>query len=144
MTPSRRPVFFIDWCLGKTVADALEAVNVQIERHGDHFQQSTPDTEWLSVAGDRDWVVLTKDKAIGKNILELRAIAKAHVKVFALASGNLTRQDMANLFVQAISKLEKFSQGNKPPFIAKIYKNGTVKVWRNRTELLKFLKGSTI
>lgn len=143
MTLSKQPVFFIDWCLGRTVADALEAANVQIERHGDHFQQSTPDTEWLAVAGEKGWIVLTKDKAIGKNILELRAIAKANVKVFALASGNLTRQNMAHLFVQTISKLEKFSQGNQPPFIAKLYKTGTVKLWRNRTELLKFLKGST-
>jgi PIN like domain len=51
------------------------------------------------VVGDRGWVVLTKDKAIAKNQLELVAIARAEVKVFIPTSGNLTRQDMADTAV---------------------------------------------
>jgi predicted nuclease of predicted toxin-antitoxin system len=111
-----------------------------VEHHGDHFDQDVPDAEWLSVVGDRDWIVLTKDQAIGSNALELTAIASANVKVFSLASGNLTRQQMADLFVSALKKLEKFSQGNKAPFVAKFYKDGKVVIWRNQTQLLKFLK----
>lgn len=140
MIPSTQPVFFIDWCLGKTVSNALKAANIKIEHHGDHFQQSTPDVEWLPVVGERGWIVLTKDKAIGTNVLEQREIAQANVKVFALVSGNLTRQQMADLFVTVIPRLEKFSQGNPSPFIAKIHKDGRVKIWRNRTQLLKYLK----
>lgn len=82
MTSSEQPVFFIDWCLGKTVANALLEAGVHIEHHGDHFAQNTPDTEWLSVVGDRGWVVLTKDTMLGRNENELRAIARANVKVF--------------------------------------------------------------
>lgn len=140
MTSADRPIFFIDWCLGKSVATALIAVGAQIEHHGDHFAQNTTDTTWLSVVGDRGWVVLTKDQAIGSNVLELRAMADANVKVFSLASGNLTRQQMANLFVNILEKLEKFAQGNQSPFIAKIYKDGRIAVWRNHTQLLKLLK----
>lgn len=140
MTPLPPPVFFIDWCLGKTVSNALKAANITIEHHGDHFQQSTPDIEWLPIVGERDWIVLTKDKAIGKNILELRAIAQANVKVFTLVSGNLSRQQMADLFVEIIPRIGKFSQGNQPPFIAKIYKDGKITLWKNRTQLLKLLK----
>jgi PIN like domain len=40
--------------------------------------------------GDRGWVVLTKDKAIAKNQLELMEIVRAEVKVFILTSGNLS------------------------------------------------------
>jgi predicted nuclease of predicted toxin-antitoxin system len=93
VTPSTEPVFFIDWCIGKTVANALVKAGAHIEHHGDHFDQNTPDTVWLTVVGDRGWVVLTKDKAIAKNQLELMAIAHAKVKVFILVSGNLTRQE---------------------------------------------------
>ncbi len=140
MTSADRPIFFIDWCLGKSVATALIAAGAQIEHHSDHFAQNTPDTTWLSVVGDRGWVVLTKDQAIGSNVLELRAMAEANVKVFSLASGSLTRQQMANLFVNILEKLEKFAQGNQPPFIAKIYKDGRIALWRNHTQLLKLLK----
>ena len=139
MTPSTEPIFFIDWCIGKTVANALVAAGAQVEHHGDHFKQDTPDTEWLTVVGDRGWVVLTKDKAIAKNQLELMAIASAQVKVFILASGNLTRQEMADLFVDVLAKLKKFAQGNQAPFIAKVFKGRRVEPWKNRTQLLKML-----
>lgn len=95
MTPSAQPVFFVDWCFGKAVVNALREAGALIEHHGDHFEQNAPDTEWLSVVGERGWVVLTKDKAIAKNQLELMAIARAEVKVFILTSENLplTRLD---------------------------------------------------
>jgi predicted nuclease of predicted toxin-antitoxin system len=140
MTSSSQPIFFIDWCLGKTVANALRDAGVQIEHHGDHFGQDTPDTDWLVEVGEKGWVVLTKDKAIGTNTLEMKAIAHGNVKVFSLACGNMTRQQMATLFVTALEKLKKFIQGNQAPFIAKIYKGGGVKIWRNQTQLLKLIK----
>jgi predicted nuclease of predicted toxin-antitoxin system len=139
VTPSTEPIFFIDWCIGKTVANALVKAGAHIEHHGDHFNQNTPDMEWLPIVGDRGWVVLTKDKAIAKNQLELMAIASAEVKVFILVSGNLTRQDMADLFVDVLEKLKKFSQGNQAPFIAKVFKERRVELWRTRTQLLKML-----
>lgn len=110
-----------------------------IEHHGDHFEQNTPDIEWLSIVGERGWVVLTKDKAIAKNQLELMAIARAEVKVFILASGNLTRQEMAALLVDVLEKLKKFAQGNQAPFIAKVYQGRRVELWKNRAQLLKLL-----
>lgn len=99
---------------------ALMNAGAQIQHHGDHFAQNTPDAEWLQNVGNRGWVVLTKDKKIGRNELELRAIACANVKVFSLASGNLTGQQMAHTFVNGLEKLEKFTYGNQAPFIAKI------------------------
>lgn len=139
MTPSAQPVFFIDWCFGKTVVNALREAGALIEHHGDHFEQNATDTDWLPVVGDHGWVVLTKDKAIAKNQLELMAIARAEVKVFILTSGNLTRQDMADLLVDVLGKLKKFAQGNQAPFIAKVSKDKRVELWRSRTQLLKML-----
>jgi Uma2 family endonuclease len=53
VTSADRPIFFIDWCLGKSVANALIEAGAQIEHHGNHFAQNTPDPEWLQVMGDR-------------------------------------------------------------------------------------------
>ncbi len=41
--------------------------------------------------------------------------------------------------VDVLEKLTKFTQGNQAPFIAKIYKDAGVKLWRNQTQLLKLL-----
>ena len=46
---------------------------------------------------------------------------------------------MATLFVRVVTKLEAVAQGNPAPFIAKIYKNGQVKPWKTRKQLLKFI-----
>ena len=101
MTPPDRPIFFIDWCLGKSVATALAEIGAQVEHHGSHFNQAAPDVEWLLEVGKQGWVVLTKDQAIGSNPLELAAIARAKVKVFVLVSGSLNSQQMATLFVSS-------------------------------------------
>jgi hypothetical protein len=42
----------------------LIEAGAQIEHHGDHFAQNTPDIEWLQVVGKRGWVVLTKDEEV--------------------------------------------------------------------------------
>lgn len=111
-----------------------------METHLDHFPPETDDVDWLPVVSDRGWVVLTKDKAIGRRPNEVEAIARANAKVFSLVSGNLTTQQMTDLFVAVLEKLTNFTQGNQAPFIAKIYKDGKVQLWRNRTQLLKLLK----
>jgi predicted nuclease of predicted toxin-antitoxin system len=112
-----------------------------VETHLDHFAPETPDVEWLPAVTQQGWVVLTKDANVGREPLEIEAIARASARVFILVSGNLTRQQMAVLFVNVLEKLKKFTRGNQAPFIAKIYKDGRVELWRNRTQLFKLLKG---
>lgn len=140
MSSGDRPTFLVDRCLGKAVRNALLEAGAQVEHLDEHFGQEAKDHEWLPDVSIRGWVVLTKDGAIGTNDLEVRAIARAGARVFILVSGNLTRQQMADLFVEVLPKLEKFNQGNQAPFIAKIYKDGRVELWRNQTQLLKLLK----
>lgn len=140
---SKKPtiIFFVDRALGqKTVPTALQEAGASVEIHSDHFAPESPDVEWLPSASTRGWVVLTKDEKIGRDPLEIKAIARADAKVFILVSGNLTRQQMAALFVRVLETLTKFAQGNQAPFIAKVYKDGRVKLWRNRIQLLKLLK----
>lgn len=132
--------YFIDRALGKSVGQALQSLGVHIEFHHNHFTPDSPDTEWLPIVSQRGWIVLTKDENIGRNILELKQIALSKAKVFVLVSGNLSRQIMVNIFVNTIDKIEKITQGNQAPFIAKIYKDYKVILWKNKTKLTKLLK----
>ena len=141
MSQPAQIVFFIDRALSpKAVSAALRAAGATVEIHADHFSPEAPDVDWLPNVSERNWVVLTKDAKIGSRPLEVEAIARAGARVFILVSGNLTRQQMANLFVEVLEKLKKFTQGNQPPFIAKLYKDGRVELWKNQTQLLKLLK----
>jgi uncharacterized protein with PIN domain len=61
----RGPAFLADRCLGDfVVVDALRARGADVRAHADEFAPNAKDVEWLRVAGDRGWVVLTKDPAI--------------------------------------------------------------------------------
>lgn len=141
MIKSQTPVFFIDRALGKwSVADALRQAGVRVEIHDDHFLPDALDTEWLPFVSSCGWLILTKDDRIGRNILEQIAIANSSAKVFVLAAGNLTGEEMAAIFVEARAKMERFAQGNQSPFIAKVDKRGSVKIWKNHTKLLKLVQ----
>lgn len=131
----KRPqiVIFTDRAMGKSVPEALRKAGAKVEIHDDHFPPATLDIEWLPEVSARGWVVLTKDKAISRNSLELIAIANAKARVFTLVSGQLNRQEMAAICIQALAQIEKFSTGNRPPFVAKIYKSSQVKLWKNKT-----------
>lgn len=84
---------------------------------------------WLREVGRRGWVVLTKDDRIRYRMLEKQAIAQARVRAFFLAARNLTGPQNGAVFARALERMEKFCIGNQPPFIAKVFKNGTVKMW---------------
>jgi len=47
---------------------------------------------------------------------------------------------MVNIFVETIDKIEKIVQGNQAPFIAKIYQDFQVKLWKNKNELPRMLE----
>jgi predicted nuclease of predicted toxin-antitoxin system len=136
-------IFFIDRCLGKKLADSLRNVGATVEIHDDHFSQDINDEDWLRIVGERNWVVLTKDKKIASRSLELEAVAEGNVRLFALVGGNVRGVVMAQAFVNALENMQKFIRGNQAPFIAKVYQSGLVKPCKNQKELLKMFPKTT-
>jgi predicted nuclease of predicted toxin-antitoxin system len=130
-------IFFRDRCLGKKLADSLRNVGATVEIHDDHFKQDINDQDWLRIVGERNWVVLTKDKKIASRPLELLAVARGNVRLFAFVDGDVPGDVMAQAFVNALEKMQRFIRGNPAPFIAKVDKSGLVKPCKNQKELLK-------
>lgn len=141
MSSPKQIIFFIDRALeSKTVLEALRLNGVSLELHSHHFKPDALDTEWLPVVSQRGWFVLTKDARIGRNPQEIRAIAAESAGVFILWDGNLRSQEIALLLVEVIPKLEKLALMHQTPFIMKIYRDRSVKLWKSRKQLLKILK----
>jgi len=70
---------------------------------------------------------LTKDKRIRYNRPAQAAIEKFEVKMFYLSTrGDLQGKEIADIFYKALPKIIKYSLKNKPPFIAKITREGKV------------------
>lgn len=137
------PTFFIDRCLGKRrIIEALTPLNVNLEVHDDHFSQTTLDVEWIPEIGKRGWIIFTKDAAIGRNAIERQTVARANLRMFSLTSQNLSGKEMAEIFRLAMPKIKIFLEQHPAPFIAKIYRDGSVKAWKSASDLLAEIQSS--
>jgi predicted nuclease of predicted toxin-antitoxin system len=140
MTQPKSITFFIDRCLGgRLIVEKLRDAGITVETHDDHFDKDAKDVDWLPSVGQRDWIVLTKDAKIGKNSLEKIAVANAGIRLFTLASQNLSGADMAAIFLKAIVPMQDFVRKHPAPFIAKIYRDGRIDMWKNDQTLLEEL-----
>jgi hypothetical protein len=150
---SQQITFFIDRCLGsKGIVTDLRSSGIAIEIHDDHFAKDAIDVDWLPEVDQRKWViltggnaeetsaystpVLTKDARIGRNHLERMAVTNAGIKMFTLASQNLSGRDMADIFLESITKMQEFVRKHPAPFIAKVYRDGRVEMWKDAQTLL--------
>jgi uncharacterized protein with PIN domain len=111
------------------MAGALRNAGLKVEVHDDHFAQNAPDPEWLSVAGKNGWIVVTRDERIRYREAEKQAIRRAKVGAFVLAArGDLKIEMLAEVLLKAMTKIRRTITDQKPPFIAKVSRDGTVRV----------------
>jgi predicted nuclease of predicted toxin-antitoxin system len=128
--PPEELTFFLDRQLGRyKMAGALRKAGLNIEIHDDHFPQNAEDTEWLTAAGKRNWIVVTRDERIRYRVAERQAIRRAKVRAFVLAAqGHLRAEMLAEIFLKALPKIRRTVKQRKPPFIAKISRGGDLTV----------------
>jgi len=120
--------FFIDRQLGRyTVPNALRAAGGRVEVHDDHFKQDTPDTEWLAVVGERDWVVISKDENIRRNPLERAAYEAAKVRGFFVTATGASGAEIGELLVRCLHGMVRRSAGRPGPFLFMISRGGVFK-----------------
>jgi predicted nuclease of predicted toxin-antitoxin system len=122
-------VYFVDRSLGRgIVVETVRSAGNEVHAHDDLFAQDTPDVEWLMDVGRRRWVVLTKDKNIRSNQLELRALLQADVACVMLGRGNLSAEAMGNLFSDNLRRVERALRRFQVPLIATLSAGGGLRV----------------
>ncbi len=133
---SKRPegfVFFLDSSLGRQiVAEALRNAGAEVRVHFDHFREDAPDDEWLSWAGKKGWLALTKDKRIRYRSAEFAAVQQAGVGLFVLTAGNITGAAMGEILVNALGAMKRIANKHDAPFIARVTKGGIVSLFDGR------------
>src|SRR5438093_398009 len=97
------PEFFVDRSLGKSIAEGLRACGLTVHTmasvYGEKQAQRLKDEVWLRDAGERGWVVLTKDDAIRRRPSERDALIDAGARVFCLTSAQLRGDEQTQRFV---------------------------------------------
>jgi predicted nuclease of predicted toxin-antitoxin system len=118
--PPEPLIFFVDRSLGRGVVAALKKAGAIVHAHDDLFPPDAPDTQWLTEVGKHDWVVLTKDQHIRRRPMEKDALLAANLRVFVLTSGNMRGEEMAELFVRNLPKMEAMARRIPAPFIGRL------------------------
>jgi hypothetical protein len=140
--PDEPLVFIIDRSLGRhKVASALREAGAVVEVHDELFDPAADDIVWLSHCGQHGWIAITKDLALarrrtqrspGEGGLERLTIHRAGARVFMLKSKRgLTGEEMANALVAALDRMRRFCASHQAPFIAKVYRNGSVQLYED-------------
>lgn len=133
----REAVFFLDKCLGrKVVAQALRAAGEKVELMEDHFDKTADDAVWVPEVGRRGWIILTKDRALRHNSLELIALLKSNTHSFILTSADQTGEQMAAAFVTALADMKKMIAKFSAPFVGNVSPLGNVHVFFTHDQLL--------
>jgi hypothetical protein len=140
-SPLESYTFFLDRCLGKhIVAARLRAAGHAVEIHAEHFPQTESDPEdsdceWLRFAGEKQWVVLSKNKFIRRNQIEIAEILNSSVAAFISTASNITGGQIADSFLTAMPDILKVLRTRCRPYIATISKTGIVTILMDREEL---------
>jgi predicted nuclease of predicted toxin-antitoxin system len=126
-SPPEDITYFLDRALGRNkIAKSLRQSGHKVEIHDEHFRLDSPDNEWIPKVSQNGWVILTKDKMILNRVPELLAIYQSKARFFAITSGNLTAEEMSEIFKKALKKIQKNLKHWPPPFAAKIGSGGNI------------------
>ncbi len=70
------------------------------------------------------------------------AVARSGVCLFILTSQNLSGNDMIEILIKAMVPIQDLVRKHPAPFIAKIYRDSKVEIWRDREALSEELNES--
>ncbi len=123
--------FFVDRSSGKQLAEGLKEIGLNVEKHDNHFEQNTLDVIWLEECGNRNWVVISSDKAIKKNVLEKQSLMESKLASFFFTSAEITTEQQIEIVKKGLKRIANVIISNKKPFIARLDREGGVEIWIN-------------
>ncbi len=127
MSSAPDPVFFLDRTLDTVlVREALQPQPDQFLHHADLFESDTADADWLPAVTARGGFVLTQERRLHYNPLELRVLLGSGAGTFIFVAKGLTGAGLAECVVRALPGLRRFARRHPRPFVAKVYVDGRV------------------
>lgn len=133
-------VWFTDRDLGKQFPRILAEAGLQVERHGDLFEPTGSDEQWLEHCGTHGRVAITHNSRIRYVPNELAAVKRFKVPLVVIV-WQAPNAELALNFVRTVRRIEAMLDAHPPPVILKVYRTsptglaatpmteGRVQVW---------------
>lgn len=86
------------------------------------FEPDTEDAIWIPAVAAQHWVILTKDRRIRRDSVELNAVLTAGAFYFVLGGANYTADQMAGIILYHRPTIERLVRHREPPIVAQLNK----------------------
>ena len=124
-------IFFWDRNIPKSIPEAIRTLNPPFENkiHREHFPHfdhvpESGDENWLSLLGEHEWFLLTKDHRLHHRVNEVQAIKQYRVGCFYLWGRNAKKWDIAQCFMAAVPAIVKAAEATPRPFVFRVSRLG--------------------
>lgn len=124
-------IFFWDRNIPKAIPEAFRLLKAPFESeiHAEHFPQferipENGDDSWLSLLGDKDWFLLTKDYQLHREPNELAALLHYGIGCFYIWGRRAKTWDIARCFMTAAPAIVDTAESTPKPFIYRVHKTG--------------------
>jgi PIN like domain len=103
--------FFVDRSIGAhLVPKVIRDAGIDVIVHDEYFTDpETEDSIWLTVAGQKRWVVLTHDEKIRYRPQEKQALLSANTLVIVITGGHKRGIDIAERVAKVLPKMLKLA-----------------------------------
>ena len=115
---------FVDRSIGKYPVGALRAAGASVVYLEDIFPGATYDEVWLAEAGRQGWIAVTKDKRIRHKPNQMKAFQESNVVAVVLVSGNMGREEMADLLCRSMNRILRIAGAVVPPAMFTLARDG--------------------
>ena len=119
-------ILLCDEDVGTGVPNALHAVNLQAHSIVSAGLIGAPDTRWLEVAGDRNWLVVSRNKRMLRVEDERMAIVANRVGIVYFTDGDMSPAAMLRLLLNKWNALEVLDRDLPRPFARFLSPNGRI------------------
>jgi len=125
--PDNLQTIFVDRSIGRRkVPGALRALGATVIAHDEIFPDDTSDEAWLSEAGRKGWIVITRDDRIRYRPNEKEMMIESGALVFVLTGGNLTGSRCAEILEAALQEILTIARTQARPAIYRITSEGKI------------------
>lgn len=101
------PEFFVDRDLGPNVTSRLKAAGFIAHDHDSYFQSKTRDVDWIPQVCARQWVILSSDKSMRRNWLEIDCLMRCGARAI-YPGGNVRYLEFADLLVRSRNRMFQY------------------------------------
>ena len=98
---------------------------MRVEAHYKHFDPEAPDDEWIPKCVANGWIIITGDKAIETDPINLKAVEESGAKVFITADTNSKAEEWAAAIIVGRRKLARIVEYNNGAFCVDVDKHAT-------------------